>query len=146
LGAYIWKNRFDMKIADQHRAQERPSLIIWDGMSKKVDRHFEGEDWEARHIPRQAYPDGVLRLLAALENTGAAGRLGADSHIRNYDENTRVELAKMLEKRRGTFKEHPARYFVIAGEPPLFVWFQRADSALDWALMQDKARAAALAV
>lgn len=146
LGAYIWKNRFDMEIADQQRAQERPGLIVWDGMSEKVDRHFEGEDWEARSIPRQAYPDGVLQLLAVLEKTRAAGRLGADSHIRNYDESTRVELAKMLEKCRGTLKEHPARYFVIAGEPPLFVWLQRADSPLDWALMQDKASAAALAV
>ncbi|UXN69269.1 hypothetical protein N8A98_18835 [Devosia neptuniae] len=146
LGAYIWKNRFDMEIADQQRAQERPGLIIWDGMSEKVDRHFEGEDWEARPIPRQAFPDGVLQLLAALEKTGAAGRLGAESHIRNYDENTRVELAKMLEKCRGTLEEHPARYFVIAGETPLFVWLQRADSPLDWASMQDKASAAAIAV
>ncbi|CTQ47473.1 hypothetical protein [Roseibium aggregatum] len=146
LGAYVWKNRFDMEIAEQQRTQERPGLIIWDGMSEKVDRHFEGEDWVTRPTPSQTYPGEVSELLEAIDKTRAAGRLGVDSHIRNYDENTRFELGKMLEKCRGTLGEHPARYFVIGGEPPLFVWLQRAESALDWATMQNKASAAALAV
>ncbi|TPI61211.1 hypothetical protein FJ420_25035 [Mesorhizobium sp. B3-1-3] len=130
LGAYLSKNRFDMEIAEQQQGAQRPKLIIWDGMSEKVDRHFEGEDWETRPVPTQGYPDEVLRILDALDRTRAPGWLSGDSHIRNYAEESRVDLAQTLKKCSGTLSENPARYFLIAGDPPLFLWLQRADPLL----------------
>lgn len=146
LGAYICKNRFDLEIAEQQRGEHHPGLIIWDGMSKEVDSHFQGEGWETRPVPTQSYPEDVSRLLYSLDKTGAGGWLSADSHIRDYDEETRAELAKMLGKCCESLNGNPARYFLIGGSPPLFVWIQRADVPLDWSQMQDKASAAALAV
>ena len=63
LGAYIKKNRFDHDLAEQ-RAQNNLTMVIWDGMSDVVDRHFEGEDWEARPVPTQNFPTEYCNCLA----------------------------------------------------------------------------------
>lgn len=143
LGAYITKNRFDMDIAEQ--AKGGASMIVWDGMSEKVDGHFGAEDWDTRPVPTQKYPDEVLRLLAALNSTRAPGWLSAESHIRNFGDEGRSNLAKMLADMRKTLNEHPGRYFIILGEQPLFVWLQRRHEEPNWAKINDKASAAALA-
>jgi hypothetical protein len=51
LGAYLAKNRFDMDIREQLKEADR---VTWDGFSDRIDRHFEGEDWNqrSRHLSR----------------------------------------------------------------------------------------------
>lgn len=69
------------------------------------------------------------------------------SHIRDFGEEGRSNLAKMLSDLRQTLNQHPARYFILAGDgEPLFVWLQKHDHQIDWTGVNDKASAAALAV
>lgn len=58
-------------------------ILIWDGMSDIVDKSFEGEDWESRPLPKQDFPEEVLKLLGALDATRTSGWLSAESHIRD---------------------------------------------------------------
>jgi hypothetical protein len=146
LGAYLKKNRFDQDIADQLK-DGKVNMVVWDGMSNIVDRSFEGEDWESRSFPTQDFPKEVLKLLGALDDTRARRWLSAVSHIRDLGAESRSSLAKMLCDLRQTLNQHPARYFTLAGEgESLFVWLQQHDHKIDWAKVNDKASAAALAV
>lgn len=146
LGAYLKKNRFDQDIADQLKSG-KANMLIWDGMSDIVDRSFEGEDWESGPFPTQEFPEEVLKLLEALDAKRARGWLCAESHIRDLGEEGRNNLAKMLFDLRRTLNQHPARYFILSGDSePLFVWLQQHDQQIDWAKVNDKASAAALAV
>lgn len=146
LGAYLKKNRFDQDIAEQLKGG-RANMLIWDGMSDIVDRSFEGEDWESRPFPTQDLPEEVLKLLGALDATRTRGWLSAESHIRDFGDEGRSNLAKMLSDLRQTLNQHPARYFILAGDgEPLFVWLQQQDHQIDWTKVNDKASAAGLAV
>ena len=146
LGAYLKKNRFDQDITEQLKGG-KVDVVIWDGMSDIVDGSFEGEDWENSPFPAQQFPVEVLQLLNALDATRAHGWLSAESHIRDTGEDARNDLAKMLSDLRQTLNQYPSRYFVLSGEgEALFVWLQRHDIQIDWAKVNDKASAAALAV
>lgn len=144
LGAYITKNRFDEDIADQFRGGEA-NLVVWDGMSNVIDRSFEGENWEDNPTPAQKFPKELLNLLEALDATRAKGWLLAESLIRNYGEQARYDLAKLLSELGKTIGQHPERYFVFAGDgQPLFVWMQSSKSPVEWKKINDKASAVAL--
>lgn len=146
LGAYLKKNRFDQDIADQLK-DGKMNMVIWNGMSDIVDKSFEDEDSGSRPFPTQDFPKEVLELLRALDATRARGWLSAESHIRDLGEESRSNLAKMLRNLRQTLNQHPARYFVLCGGGgPLFVWLQQYDQPIDWAKVNDKASAGALAV
>lgn len=144
LGAYITKNRFDQYIADQVKDGEA-NLVVWNGMSDIVDRSFEGENWETNLMPTQEFPVEVLKLLGALDNTRAPGWLSAESLIRNYGEQARKDLAKLLSDLCETIVQHPACYFAFAGDGQLlFVWMQSFEHDIDWEKINNKASAAAL--
>lgn len=146
LGAYLKKNRFDQDIADQLK-DGKVNMVVWDGMSDIIDRSFEGEDWASSPFPAQQFPVEVLKLLEALDATRARGWLTADSYVRDRGEEGRNDLAKMLSELRQTLNQYPSRYVVLSGEgEALFVWLQRHDTQIDWAKVDDKASAAALAV
>ncbi|KAB2737763.1 SEC-C metal-binding domain-containing protein [Brucella anthropi] len=146
LGAYLKKNRFDQDIANQLTGG-KANMLIWDGMSDIVDRSFEGEDWESGPFPAQDFPEEVLKLLRALDATRTRGWLSADSHIRDFGEDGRNNLAKMLSDLRQSLNQYPARYFVLSGDgEPLFIWLQQHEHQIDWTKVNDKASAAALAV
>lgn len=146
LGAYLEKNRFDQDIADQLK-RGKANMLIWDGMSGIIDRSFEGEDWERTPFATQNFPAEVSNLLEALDATRAPGWLAAESHIRDLGDEGRNNLAKMLSDIRQTLNQHPARYFVLSGDgKPLFAWLQHCDHQIDWAKVNSKASAAALAV
>lgn len=144
LGAYIIKNRFDEEIADQLR-DGKANFVVWDGMSNVIDRSFEGESWEDNPIPMQKFPNELSKLLGAFDNTRAQGWLSAESIIRNYGEQARKDLAKLLSNLGKTIGKHPARYFAFAGDGPLlFFWMQSSGHAVEWKKINDKASAAAL--
>lgn len=144
LGAYLKKNRFDEDMANQ--LKEGADFVIWDSMSFEVDRSFEGEDWEAGPFPTQAFPDEVLKLLAALDASRSPGWLLAESRIRDLGEAGRNDLAAMLAELRRSLNQSPARYFLFGRDvpAPLFIWMQRSGTNLDWQKVNDKAAAAAL--
>ncbi|MDI5929023.1 YecA family protein [Rhizobium leguminosarum] len=145
LGAYLTKNRIDLETAVRMK-EGQAHILVWDGMSHIVDRSFEGEDWDSRPLPVQEFPNEVLKLLGALDTTRAPGWLSAESRIRDFDEKGRQDLANMLQDMRKSLDQHPARYFIIAGEgEPLFVWVEQDGQATDWSKVNDKASAAALA-
>jgi hypothetical protein len=145
LGAYLKKNRFDQEITDQLKGG-KVNLLIWDGMSDIIDRSFEGKDWESEQLPTQDFPVEVLRLLGALDATRARGWLSAESHIRDFGEKGRNDLAKKLSDFRQTLERYPARYFILSGDGnPLFVWLQQHNYKIDWIRLSGKASAAALA-
>jgi len=144
LGAYITKNRFDQDIADQFRDGEA-NMVVWNGMSDVVDRSFEGENWEVNPMPTQEFPDEVLKLLRALDATRMPGWLLTDSLIRNYGEQARKDLSKLLSDLGETIEQHPARYFAFTGDgQPLFVWMQNSEHEVEWEKINDKASAIAL--
>ena len=144
LGAYITKNRFDEDIADQFRDGEA-NMVVWSGMSNVIDKSFEGANWEENPIPKQEFPDELLMLLGALGNTRAQGWLSAESLIRNYGEQARKDLARLLSDLGETIGQHPERYFAFAGDGQLlFVWMQSSEHAAEWKKINDKASAAAL--
>lgn len=146
LGAYLTKNRFDQDIAEQLQSG-KVNMLIWDGMSDIVDKSFEGEDWESGPFPTQDFPEEVLKLLGALDVTRARGWLSADSHIRDLGQEGRGNLARMLSEIRQSLGQHPARYFILAGDgEPLFLWLQKQGHQIDRTEVHDKASAAALAV
>jgi hypothetical protein len=144
LGSYIKKNRFDQDLVEQ-LANDKPDMLVWDGMSAVVDRHFEVEDWEVRPVPTQDFPNEVLGLLGALDMSRAPGWLSAESNIRNYSEEGRNDLASALETCRMTLNAHPSRSFCLIGKPSLFVWLQRAGTRHDPLAVSEKVSAAALA-
>lgn len=144
LGAYITKNRLDEDIADQFRCGEA-NMVVWNGMSNVIDKTFEGESWEDNPIPTQDFPDELLMLLGALDDTRAQGWLSVESLIRNYGEQARKDLARMLSDLGGTIGQHPERYFAFAGcGHLLFIWMQSSEYAAEWGKINDKASAAAL--
>ncbi|WGL16196.1 SEC-C metal-binding domain-containing protein [Microbulbifer bruguierae] len=144
LGAYITKNRFDEDIADQMR-DGGASFVVWNDMSKIIDRAFEGESWEDNPIPMQDFPKELIRLLGALNTTRSKGWLGAESLIRNYGEQERNDLAKLLSDIGKTVGQHPERYFAFSGnDQPLFVWMQSSEHPVEWQKINDKASAVAL--
>ena len=145
LGAYLKKNRFDQDIADQLK-DDKVSMVIWNGMSEIVDKSFERADWDNRALPTQEFPEEVLKLLGALNAMRAPGWLAAESHIRNLGAEGRSNLARLLSDLRKTLNQHPARYFLFDGEPPLFIWLQQHKQKIDWTKVSDKACATALAV
>ena len=146
LGAYITKNRFDRDIEEQRaKDKDKPSLIVWDGMSKPVDDYFSQPDWEHQPIPKQECPAELERLLGALDRTRMPGWLAAESHIRNYGAKGRLDLASGLETLRGSLAQHPNRYFSVTGEEALFIWLQTPEKPIDLAAARDKAAAAMLA-
>jgi len=144
LGAYLKKNRFDEDMANQ--LKEGADFVMWDGMSFEVDRSFEGEHWEAGPFPTQAFPDEVLKLLAALDASRSPGWLLAESRIRDLGEDGRNNLAAMLAQLRKSLNQNPARYFLFGRDvrTPLFIWMQRSGDNIDWQKVNDKAAAAAL--
>ncbi|MGZ2487168.1 hypothetical protein ACVITL_005753 [Rhizobium pisi] len=145
LGAYLTKNRTDLETAVRMK-EGQANMLMWDGMSHIVDRSFEAEDWDSRPLPVQEFPNEVLKLLGALDTTRAPGWLSAEGRIRDFDEKGRQDLANMLQDMRKSLDQHPARYFIIAGEgEPLFVWLEQDSQATDWRKVNDKASAAALA-
>ena len=144
LGAYITKNRFDLTIADQLKDSEA-NLVVWNGMSDVVDRSFEGEHWETNPMPTQECPNELLKLFAALDTTRAPGWLAAESHIRDFGEEARQDLSKMLSDLGKTVEQYPARYFAFAGDgQPLFFWMQSSAHDIEWEKIKDKARAVAI--
>ncbi|MBS9404803.1 SEC-C domain-containing protein [Halomonas sp. TRM85114] len=144
LGAYITKNRFDNDIADQLRDGEA-DLVVWHGMSDVVDRSFGGENWENNPMPTQDFPNELLKLLGSLDTTRAPGWLSAESLIRNYGEQARKDLAKVLSDLGETIEQKLVRYFAFAGDGQLlFVWMQSSEYAVDWQRINDKASASAL--
>lgn len=144
LGAYITKNRFDRDIEAQ-RVKAKPSMIVWDGMSKPVDDYFAQPDWESQPIPRQEYPTELRGLLDALDRTRMPGWLAVESHIRNYGEHGRRDLAAGLEALRASLAQYPNRYFSVTGEEALFIWLESPEKQINLAAARDKARAAMLA-
>ncbi len=144
LGAYITKNRFDQDIADQLK-NGKANMVVWDGMSVVVDRIFEGEYWETNPMPIQEFPDVVLKLLGALDTTRAPGWLSAESLIRNYGDQARKDLSKLLSDLGETMEQHPARYFAFTGDvQTLFVWLQSSEHDIEWEKINDRASAVAL--
>jgi hypothetical protein len=146
LGAYLTKNRFDHELAEQLK-DGKASMVLWDGMSEIVDKCFEGEDLETKALPMQDIPDEMLKLLDALDATRANGWLSAESHIRDFADDGRKNLAKMLIDLRETLIEHPFRYFSLGGDSdPLFVWLQQYNHQTDWTQVNSKASAVAVAL
>lgn len=146
LGAYLKRNRFDQDITDQLKGGQ-VNMVMWDDMSKSIDRSFESENWETRPLSTQEFPYEVLKLLEALGDKRARGWLSADSHIRDLGEEGRKNLARMLSDLRRTLNQHPARYFLLSGDgEPLFVWLQNHEHDIERQKVNDKASAAALAV
>ena len=144
LGAYITKNRFDEDIADQLKNGEL-SFVIWSDMSTVIDRSFARERCDDSQIPMQEFPNELLKLLESFDTTREKGWLAAESLIRNYGEQAREDLAKLLWNLKNTIEKHSERYFAFAGNgQPLFVWMKSTESPLDWQKINDKAKAAAL--
>jgi hypothetical protein len=95
----------------------------------------------------QDIPDEMLKLLDALDATRANGWLSAESHIRDFADDGRKNLAKMLIDLRETLIEHPFRYFSLGGDSdPLFVWLQQYNHQTDWTQVNSKASAVAVAL
>jgi hypothetical protein len=146
LGAYITKNRFDRDIEEQRdKDKDKPSLIVWDGMSKPVDDYFALPDWESQPKPKQECPAELERLLEALDRTRMQGWLAAESHLRNYGAKGRLDIASALEKLRASLAQYPNRYFSLTGEEALFIWLQSPGKTVDLAAARDKATAGMLA-
>jgi len=123
LGAYIEKNRFDQTIREQ--LSKGANLVVWDSFSTVVDRHFEGDEWKVHTPPKQALPNELDHLLAALNSTKARGWLAADSLIRDFGHEAREKLAATLRLTLPTLATRESRWFQAGDNPPLFVWLQR---------------------
>lgn len=146
LGAYITKNRFDLTIANQLKGNGA-NLVVWNGMSDVVDKSFEGEHWETNPMPTQEFPNELLKLLTALDTTRAPGWLAAESHIRDFGEEARQDLSKMLSDLGKTLGQYPSRYFAFAGDgQALFFWMQSSTHNIEWEKINDKASAVAISI
>jgi uncharacterized protein YchJ len=144
LGAYITKNRFDQDIEAQ-RVKDKPSMIVWDGMSKPVDDFFALPNWDSQPIPRQEFPAELRALLDALDKTRMHGWLAAESHIRNYGEHGRRDLAAGLKSLRASLAQYPNRYLYMNGVEALFIWLQKSETPIDLTAARNKALAAMIA-
>ena len=143
LGAYILKNRFDQDIPNYQR--EHCDLLVCDGMSDIIDKYF-CENYGNGSVPTQKFPDEVLKLLCALDATRNPGWLAAESCIRDFGEQGRENLSKILIDCRQTLNKHPSRFFMLSGgNNAIFVWLQQYGQRLDWNQVNSKASAAALA-
>lgn len=128
LGAYIAKNRFDMDIREQLTEADQ---VTWDGFGDKVDRHFEGEDWEEKPIPSQDFPEGLEALLKALDDLRPRSWLRFDGLLRDFGQDGRDNVSRYLEQLIPTLVDHPRRRFLIGDSPPLQFWLFREGFAPD---------------
>lgn len=128
LGAYIAKNRFDMDIREQLAEADQ---VTWDGFSDKVDRHFEGEDWEEKPIPSQDFPERLEALLKALDDLRPRSWLRFDGLLRDFGQEGRDNVSRYLEQLIPTLADHPRRRFLIGDSPPLQFWLFREGFAPD---------------
>jgi len=144
LGAYLKKNRVDVEMSEQ--LKKDADFIIWDGMSSDVDRSFESESWETDPLPKQEYPDEIIKLLGAFDRTRKPGWLRAESYLRNLGSEGRKEFAAMLVELRKSLNQHDGRYFIYGQEveTPFFIWLHRSGRLIDWKKVKDKASSASL--
>jgi uncharacterized protein YchJ len=146
LGAYLTKNRFDLDIIDQ-TIDGKSDLIIFDGMSRVVDKAFEDEQWDTKPKPTQNFPSIVLKVLIALDTSHTSGWLSIESIIRNFSEESRNNFARYFSELDKTIDKHPSRYFAFAGgDEPIFVWMQNSRYEIEWEKISDKASAIALSI
>ena len=123
LGAYISRNQFDMDI--KKHLKECDTLLM-DSFCEVVDRHFEGENWETSPVPRQAFPEELANVLAALDACRPPGWLMMDSWIRNQSGAARDAMAKTMATLWRTLQQRPSRHFLRGDEPPVEVWMCRS--------------------
>ncbi len=143
LGAYIAKNRFDLTIRKQ--LADGMAGITWDGFSRVIDQYFEGDLRSAGPLPRQSFPEEVERLLGTLAKTRAPGWLRMDSFIRDFSDEARVELARMLSYLAASLKDYDQRWYLLDQDNPLLIWIS-VEAPSDLAAMIQQAEIAALAL
>lgn len=146
LGAYLTKNRFDLDIIDQ-AIEGKSDLIIFDKMSKIVDKAFEDEHWDIKPKPTQNFPSIVLKVLNALDTSHAPGWLSIESIIRNFGEESRNDFASYLSEIHKEISKCPSLYFAFTGEgQAIFVWMQNSRYEIEWKKLNDKASAFAISI
>ncbi len=143
LGAYLTKNRFDMDIREQLKEAD---LVTWDGYSDKVDRYFEGEDWQANPPPSQPFPAAVGRLLKALDELRPSGWLQFDGFLRDFGDEGRDSISQYLDELTPTLSEHPRRRFQIGEDAPVQFWLFREASPPDATEVRYQAQVGCLTV
>ena len=145
LGAYLTMNRFDHSFAE-HLEGRKSDMRVLDGVSDIVKQYFAGEDWETQAPPTQSIPEEILKLLDAIDATRARGWLSVESHIRDFGDNGRSNLAESLIDHRKTLTQHPFSYFhLVSDDDALFVWLQQHNHQVDLRQMNSKASAFAVA-
>lgn len=143
LGAYISRNRFDQDIRKQ---LEKADQVAWDSFSEIVDQHFEGPDWDTNPVPSQSFPEPLERLLQALDRIRPAGWLAVDACLRDYDGETRDNLARFIDQLEQTLIQQPRRRFQFGDNAPLQLWLCRQGEFPSRQEMQYQAEVACLVV
>jgi hypothetical protein len=84
----------------------------------------------ARPPPLQSYPGELQRVSDALAQTRAPGWLRFDAILRDYADEARSKLARLLTSLAISLKEYDQRWFVFVGECPLLIWLHRNGTPL----------------
>ncbi len=145
LGAYIDQNRPDQTYAERLK-EEKPDLIVVDGMSRPIDMYFGDPDWERKPPPSQFFPALLSELLRSIDVARRDRYLAADSAIRNFGAKMREDADAMLRKLLPTLSQHPARWFTLSSEPPLMFRLLREDAAEANGDFRERAKTAAAAL
>ena len=146
LGAYLSNNRFDLDIIDQ-TTKGKSDLILFNGMSKIVDKAFEDEHWDTKAKPSQKFPSIVSKLLNALDVSHMPGWLSIESIIRNFGEALRNDFASYLSEIHKEISKYPSLYFIFTGgDQAIFVWMQNSNYEVEWEKLNEKASAFALSI
>ena len=90
-------------------------------------------------------PEEVSHLLAALDAAAEPGWMDADRLVRGYPAERAAEMAQTLRRAGENLSVQESFWFVVAGDPPLFVWLQRFGTLADPVMIAAKAKAAAVA-
>ena len=143
LGAYIANNRFDMNIREQLKTADQ---VAWDGFSDKVDRYFEGEDWQAVPPPSQTFPAALKSLLDALDNFRPTGWLQFDGLLRDFGHEGRENIGQYLDELLPSLADHPRRRFQIGVDPPIQFWLHRDGAEPESEAVRIQARVGCLTV
>jgi len=116
LGFYISQNRADERLRDM--MVEHGADHVWvDRMDQDVVApYFANPDWPNGDKPIQEYPPKTLELLGALENAGDARWLEADSFIRDFSRELRLQFDRHFERAFPILDAMPSTFFAISGE------------------------------
>jgi hypothetical protein len=146
LGAYVSKNRVDQTVKEMIEV-ENATFVALDGFDVDViGPFFQNPEFPNVQPRRQSYPERLLELLSALEQTGGPKWLAGDSFLRNMGSGGRDQFQTHFDRTLPILGSRDATFFATGGQVGAIFWLERSDGIDREAQAVEKAQSLILAM